>query len=254
MSKVFGNYSKYYDAFYRTKDYNKECETVERLLLAKSKKRKRLLDLGCGTGSHAVILARNGWDVTGIDISADMLSQAKAKAKKEKLPIVFHQSDISAFELSQTYDAAISMFAVVGYLTKNSQLDTFFATVRRHLVPGAPFIFDTWFGPAVLHQRPSDRFSILTHKDERVVRMVTPRLDSVAQTVDVNYTILSLKGKKLVDEVKEVHTMRYFFAQEVQLFLNKNGFILEKVVPFGKVDGTPDENDWNVTFIARATA
>ncbi|MEW6062273.1 MAG: class I SAM-dependent methyltransferase [Bacteroidota bacterium] len=252
MKEVFGNYSKYYDLFYKQKDYKKEVQYIEQLLLSDGKKRGSLLDLGCGTGGHALLLAQKGWDVTGIDVSESMLIQARQKARKAKLNIQFQHSDIRSFQLSKQFNAAIAMFAVVGYLTTNKGLNSFLSSVRRHLGQNALFIFDTWFGPAVLHQRPSQRFSILRDGNEKIVRLVTPQLNVIEQTVDVHYTIISLQKNKVKEEVNEVHSMRFFFVQEMELLLGKNGFRLEKVLPFGELSGIPDENCWNVTFVARS--
>lgn len=85
---VFGtNYSAVYDSLYHDKDYEGECNLVERLLGAHGKEGLlRLLDLGCGTGNHTLPLARRGHRVTGIDRSPGMLARARVKAAGLMLP------------------------------------------------------------------------------------------------------------------------------------------------------------------------
>ncbi|MCP5106376.1 MAG: class I SAM-dependent methyltransferase, partial [bacterium] len=155
-------YSNQYDRFYLDKDYASECDLVEAVFEKFATKPRTLLDLGCGTGSHALLLAERGYRVTGVDRSPHMLETAREKAGEKNLEINFIQHDISALtqehpDLDTPVDAVISMFAVIGYLTGNAQLAETFANIRRFLTPGGVFIFDCWYGPAVVSQRPETR-------------------------------------------------------------------------------------------------
>jgi len=75
VSEVFGReYASVYDALYRNKDYEGEVDLIERILAEHGASGpRRLLDLGCGTGNHALPLARRGHTVLGVDRSASML-------------------------------------------------------------------------------------------------------------------------------------------------------------------------------------
>ena len=104
-------------------------------------------------------------------------------------------------------------------------------SVRRHLNTGALFIFDLWFGPAVLTQKPADRVKIIEQGDKKIIRYAHPVLDIVNHTVEVNYTVLEISRNKVLMETKESHLMRFFFYQELKYFLEKNGFeVLDNVV------------------------
>ena len=76
-----------------------------------------ILDVGCGTGRHAVELARRGFVVTGIDLSPGMLEQARAKAEAAGVTVTFRQADATAFTVDEPLDVAIAasilMFEVV---------------------------------------------------------------------------------------------------------------------------------------------
>ena len=75
MSLFGAAYASAYDQLYVEKNYASECDMIEALLELGGVRRKKgkLLDLGCGTGNHAIPLARRGYEVTGVDLSEDML-------------------------------------------------------------------------------------------------------------------------------------------------------------------------------------
>ncbi len=249
---IFHSYANYYDLIYQDKDYKSECDFLE-VIFSKyfSKSVRSILDLGCGTGGHTLILAERGYEVTGIDLSQGMLEIARKKAKERKLNVEFIQGDIRNMELNQKFDAVISMFAVISYQITNEDLTSVFKTALKHLKRNGLFIFDVWFGPAVLIQKPSDRFKVIEKDDERIIRFATPVLDILNHTVNVKYKIIKFSSNKVLDEVDEVHKVRFLFPQEIKLICDMTGFKVLELCPFMNLGKTPTENDWNVTGIVR---
>ncbi len=144
-------YSDLYDRFYQDKNYSSECDLIEKVFKKYNQSPRRILDLGCGTGGHALTLAERGYRVTGIDRSDHMLRIARKKAARQKSAVEFLQQDISKLDLKSSFDAVISMFAVIGYLSTNECLEQAFAKIFQLLEKtGGIFIFDCWYGPAVL--------------------------------------------------------------------------------------------------------
>ena len=102
-----------------------------------------VLDLGCGTGKMTVELARRGYDMIGVDGSADMLSRAfQYKSEAGLNGILFLNQDMRDFELYGTVGAVISTLDCVNYLTGNGDLDRCFALVHNYLDPDGIFLFD----------------------------------------------------------------------------------------------------------------
>ena len=250
--RVFGSaYAAHYDRLYRDKDYAGECDFLETIFQKFGhKKTASILDLGCGTGSHALLLTRRGYEVTGVDRSTDMLAIARQRAAECELKVDFQAGDIRRLDLGQSFDAVISMFAVISYQTRNTDLCAALQTVRRHLKPGGLFVFDCWFGPTVLAERPESRQRLIEENGERLLRFVTPVLDSTNQTVSVTYQLLRIRDDRLLEDVTEVHCMRFLFPQEIRYFLETNGFKMINLCPFLDLTRPPEEGDWNIVVIA----
>lgn len=155
---IFQQYAQFYDELYQDKDYHQECRFIRQVLETYGDGEvTSILDLGCGTGSHALILADIGYQVTGVDLAEDMLEMAKRKAREQVKKINFQQGDIRYLELDQSFDAGLAMFTVLGYQITNQDVDNAIRSVRKHLNPGGLFICDVWFGPAVLAIKPAER-------------------------------------------------------------------------------------------------
>jgi SAM-dependent methyltransferase len=252
MNPVFGeDYSNTYDLIYEEKDYQGECDLIEKIIQNHSKiPVHTILDLGCGTGNHSIKLAERGYRVTGVDRSKGMLDIARTKVEQKKVNCTFFQSDLKEFNNHKKYDAIIMMFAVLGYQQENSDVIATLKTVSRHLKKGGVFICDLWYGPAVLSQKPGERVRVIPKGDTRILRFSFGKLDLFRHVVHVHFNLLTIKGDKILLETKENHTIRFFFPQELFLLFNVSGLNIQKMVSFPN-DGTqPNENTWNICIIA----
>ncbi|MCX6068474.1 MAG: class I SAM-dependent methyltransferase, partial [Chloroflexi bacterium] len=172
-------YADQYDLLYGDKDYEAECDLLEQVF-NKGNGVKSILDIGCGTGNHAIPLAQRGYQVTGVDLSENMLSHAREKAKAANAPssLTFQQGDARTVDVRQKFDAVLMMFAVLGYQLTNEDVFSALNTVRKHLNPSGLFIFDVWYGPAVLAVRPAERIKIIPTHDGKVLRAASGSLDT----------------------------------------------------------------------------
>ena len=113
-------------------------------------------------------------------------------------------------------------------------------------------MFDAWFGPAVLTEKPSDRYKILEQENRRVIRFASPLLDVLKHTVQVNYKVMQLDNDRVLDEVSESHLMRFLFPQEINHYLEEAGFRTVKLCPFMELEREATERDWSVAVVAAA--
>jgi SAM-dependent methyltransferase len=242
---VFGNYSRYYDLLYRHKDYQGEAAYIHSLIEKHRPGARTLLDLGCGTGRHASLLAGHGYAVTGVDRSPDMLAEARARGARAE----FLEGDLRSVRLGREFDVVVSLFHVMSYQTTNADLAAALATLRAHLSPGGLFIFDCWYGPAVLNLRPAVRVLRLEDDATAVTRLAEPVLHPNANVVDVNYHVfVKDKHTSQVSELREKHSMRYLFAPEVELLLAAAGLRARGVEAF-MAEGGPGLDTWTAVFV-----
>lgn len=251
MSMFASGYAGWYDTVYREKDYQGECDFLEALFARQGLSPKSIIDLGCGTGGHALLLAQRGYAMTAVDRSAAMLQTAREKVEQAHVAVDFHQGDIARLEWHERFDAAIAMFAVAGYLSGDGEMADFLAGVWRCLRPGGVFIFDGWHGPGVLRERPAPRLlEIPLGDDEVLLRLADPRLDMLEQTVEIHYRLWHRRGATIIAESEERHLMRFFFPRELRCLLRHAGFTSATIFPFREFDQPLQEHHWHFTAIA----
>ena len=250
--KQFGNlYSQYYDLMYNDKDYTKEVNYIHSLIKDMNLNIKTLLDLGCGTGKHAELFCEKGYKVHGVDLSLEMLKIAETRRKGKEEVLTFNHSNIKELDLNKEFDVIVSLFHVMSYQNSNEDLIKTFEVVMSHLKKDGVFIFDFWYGPAVLRDLPVTRIKRLENENIKVTRIAEPVIHAQKNVVDVNYNIfIEDKNKKEFIEKNEVHNMRYFFDTELELICEKTGFTVQKKYEWmNKKD--PNFGSWNVVWIIK---
>ncbi|MBC7972985.1 MAG: class I SAM-dependent methyltransferase [Verrucomicrobia bacterium] len=253
--QVFANYASYYDLLYQDKDYAGEVNYVHNLIQSYRSGAETVLELGCGTGMHASLLAEKGYTVCGIDLSAEMLEAAQQRLltlpEKQASKLKFIQGDAQTVRVDQQFDVVISLFHVVSYQPTNEALRAAFETAKTHLKPGGIFLFDCWYGPAVLSDPPTVRVKRLENEKIRITRIAEPVLHPNQNTVDVNYQVLIRDlTTGVVEELQERHTLRYLFKPEVDLLFEQHGFSCLAIGEW-MTDQGAGSHTWNVYFIGQ---
>ena len=244
----FSEYSDYYDLYYADKDYSAEADFVLELASRFGVKPRTLLDMGCGTGRHLEEFVKRGLKCDGFDLSAEMLSQCRKRLAGVGVELL--EGNIIDFENSKQYDLVVSMFAAMGYLSENDHVIAGLHTARKHLRPGGIFIFDGWFGPAVLVQKPEERLHKYHDGEDTVVRKVIPSLDPIRQTVTVHYDVSVSRNGQIIKQIEEDQVMRFMFVQEMALFMEMTDLKLVYYCPFLEADNDLSPDTWNVIFVA----
>jgi SAM-dependent methyltransferase len=248
-------YAAVYDLLYADKSYESECQLLDEILSAWEGGVRSVLDLGCGTGGHARRLAEKGYAVTGVDRSAAMLMEARRHAGDETLAGErprFVKADIRELDMGDTFDAAIAMFAVLGYMTSDADLERALHGMRTHLRDGGAVVFDGWWGPGVLTSPPTDRVKTVEGGGERVVRRARSRLELEADVVHVHYTFERFQGERLVQRGEEMHSVRFHFRESLQDLLARAGLRLLRLRSFADPARSPTSEDWTYLAVAQA--
>ncbi|MBX0310966.1 MAG: class I SAM-dependent methyltransferase, partial [Sulfurihydrogenibium sp.] len=245
--KVFDKYyAQYYNLLYKDKDYESESKYIISLIKKFYPEARNILDLGCGTGRHAKLFSDAGFNVLGVDQSKYMLNEAMNK-KDDRLDFI--EGDIRFLKLDKKFDVVTALFHVLSYQNTNKDVENLFKTAYNHLNKDGLFIFDFWYGPAVITQRPEARIKELENDNVKFIRVAKPTIDFSRNVVEVNYKIFVVdKNKKTILEHEEIHPMRFFFDPELELFIENIAFKLEGKFSWLKFD-KPSENDWSVVWV-----
>lgn len=199
-----------------------------------------VLELACGTGHYLIPLTEKGTDISGIDISGEMLERAAQKASERNVSIDVQKGDIRDFELDRKFSLILLLGNSLQHLTTREDIEKCFDAVKKHLAPNGRFIVEV-FNPSL---------KILTRNSDENV------LDSVYETDNGK---MSLTGKVNYDEATQINyitwnyesvltgeskeftfTMRQFFPQELEALLHYNGFQIEE--KFGDRSGEKFES------------
>lgn len=240
-------YAKYYDLFNEGKDYEKECDFLEEIFKKFGGEVKTILNLGCGTGMHDLELSKRGYEMTGLDLSEEMIKIAKKRCPE----INFIVGDMSNFNIDKKFDAVICMFSSLGYLIEDKQIEDFLKSVKKHLNKNGLLIIDCWNGLGVLHELPSSREKIVELNGLKIIRKSFPNLDIKQNIIDVRFNIKVLKDESLIKEYEEMNKVRFFFPKELERYMNNEGFELIYLCPLYNLDKRLTEKDWNMMLVAK---
>lgn len=138
----YGVFSEFYDALTANVSYDTVAQVLGSLLTRYGKGRGLLLDLACGTGSVSVRLAEKGYEVIGVDLSPEMLSEAQNKAYTTGQNILFLCQDMTKLDLYGTVDAAVCTLDGLCHLPDEDSLSATLQKVSLFMNPGGVFLFD----------------------------------------------------------------------------------------------------------------
>jgi SAM-dependent methyltransferase len=139
---AFGPIAPHYDALMSRVPYAMWLEYYKLLLDRQQARPASFLDVCCGTGTLAEMLAGEARDVAGIDLSPAMIAEARTKAVRLGIEVAYHTADVRDFDLGRKFGAAYSFFDSLNYVATLDGLRSAVAAVARHIEPGGSFVFD----------------------------------------------------------------------------------------------------------------
>ena len=208
---------KYYDDIYASmgKDYAAETDKLREFIQKyKHSAGNTLLDVACGTGTHAGLLSEY-YEVDGTDLNTDMLKIARKKYPR----IRFIKSDMRELNLGKQFDVVTCLFSAIGYMKSRTELQKAIKSMCRHLLPGGVLLVEPWFSP---EQWNRGRVStILVNKpDIKIVRMSRGGIRGRISLLDFQYLIGTSKE---IQHIKEHHEFGLFSHEEYMGAFTKAG-------------------------------
>jgi len=139
---MYQDFAEIYDGLMNDVDYESWAEYYTRLLSIYGIRGGKICECACGTGGLTLPLQRRGFQMTGVDLSREMLWQAAQKARKNGMTIPFVQQDMRALNLHKPVDAVLATCDGVNYLMTDEDLLSFFRAAKRAIKPGGALVFD----------------------------------------------------------------------------------------------------------------
>lgn len=138
----YHNFAEFYDGLTTNVDYHSIALNLQQIINTNKDKCELVLDLACGTGSLACELAKLGYEVIGVDSSAEMLMEAYAKNEGLDKPVMYLCQSMEQLDLYGTIDVAVCTLDSINHITKEASLQRAFNRVSLFLEPKGLFIFD----------------------------------------------------------------------------------------------------------------
>lgn len=253
QSSYVGRYAELYDLFYAEKPYREEAAFIHACLQTHGTSVKNVLELACGTGTHALMLEKFGYEITATDYSPDMLAQAQIKGKASHSRVEFRLQDMRKLEKpQQPWDAVICLFDSIGYVATNENIHKVLNGVRQQLRPGGLFIFEFWHAAAMLKSYEPLRVRRWQIPDGEIVRISETSIDHAAQLCSVSYTIYELSNNGRYHSIKEIQINRFFLIQEMAQFLETENLSPLKWYSGFTTDEIIDSSTWHIVCVTRA--
>ncbi len=213
-------YADHYDLLQGHRDFEGEIAGLDKRFSDYNHNNYKGLDIGCGTGLHAIGLGRLGYSMVGVDRSPEMIRVALSK----KSPVTFQCSSLREFSENE-FDFAFSMGQVVNYLEDFEGLSQFFGDVFSLLNKEGVYYFECW-NPISLNRSPPQPLTRTYETDDyKIIRPVQPHYDPLAQELELHYEIQKInKTGKVLEEVRSSHHLKIFTPLELEYYLKLSGF------------------------------
>ncbi len=245
--QVYANFASVYDQLMTDINYEEWVDYLRRLFQYFDFKPKSILDLGCGTGNNAIPLAALGYEVTGVDLSPDMLAVAEQKARDRGLNLSLICQDMCELDIPVQFDLVISMVDSFNYLTTVDDFNQALKSAYNVLREGGMLIFDLNTAYKIEEVFGDHTYSLV---DEDVCYIWENQYDSDSRLCTMEVTFFVRQENGDYRRFTEIHQERGWSLEEVKKALDNNCFRLLDV--FGELALEPaDPRDERIFIIAK---
>ncbi len=170
-----------------------------------------ILDMACGAGRHAILLAKKGTNVTAVDLSENLISIAKQTAGKENVTVDFVNADIREFKSVVAFDLVLNLFTSFGYFKTDEENFSILQKAYDFLVPDGYFILDFFNSDYLLKNLVELSKDIIDGKeiyqyrkinDNRVIKKIV--IIREGTTAEYEESVRLFSKKELTDELTKI--------------------------------------------------
>ena len=245
--EMYDDFALVYDRFMDETPYEEWCQFVVGRLKQDQITDGILLDLGCGTGSMTELLAKQGYDMIGVDLSDSMLDIAMEKRAQSGHNILYLQQDMREFELYGTVRAVICLCDSLNYLLEEDDLLTTFKLVNNYLDPNGLFIFD--FNTVYKYETVIGD-STIAEKREDCSCIWEIYYTAEDQINEYDLTIFVKQQKDLFRKFTETHLQRGYTLETMKRLVEQSGLIFVEALD-ADTHGSVTETSERIYVIAR---
>ena len=247
MNESYTSFAQVYDMFMDNVDYPAWSKYLIQLLKEYQVEDGLVLDLGCGTGNMTELLAKEGYDMIGVDNSEDMLEIASEKRAESGLNILYLLQDMREFELYGTVRAVVSICDCMNYITEEEDLLTVFKLVNNYLDPDGIFIFD--MNTPYKYREILGNTTIAENREEGSF-IWENEFDEETGINVYDLTLFLPREDGLYERDEEIHYQKAYEPEKIRELLEKAGLIPLAVYDAYTKDA-PKPDSGRLTFVAR---
>ncbi len=246
--ETYKSFARVYDLFMAETPYEEWVCYIEEIFKKEKFSPELIAELGCGTGTITTQLAKKGYSLIGIDISEEMLLEAREKAEENKLDILYLNQDMTEFELYGTVDCVISLCDSVNYILEEDDLLKVFKLANNYLNPNGLFIFDINTIYKFENILGSNSFSEVTEDASYIWENYYDKEEMINEF----YTNFFIKDEKstLYERFEEYHYEKAYTIDSIKELLLKVNFEICGVYDAFSFN-EPQENSERIYFVAK---
>jgi trans-aconitate methyltransferase len=212
---VFTKTARYYDLVYSSKDYAQEVLTIRALIDAEHPGARTVLDVACGTGEHARLLAEH-FAVDGLDLENAFVQLAQQKVPGGRFVV----GDMRRFQMGRKYDVILCLFSSIGYLTSATDVVAALTCFSEHLSDGGLILVEPWFTPENWHAGHVAMSPPVDRPEIKLCRMSVAGRQGDLSLIRFHYLIARPEG---VDYLQEEHALRLYSIDDMLGFFERAG-------------------------------
>lgn len=217
--EAYTDFALVYDTLMDNTPYERWCDLIAGTLKRYGIENELVLDLGCGTGTLTELLAKEGYDMIGVDYSEEMLNRAMEKREESGLSILYLLQDMREFELYGTVKAVVSVCDSLNYLLEDEDIIETFRLVNNYLDPKGLFIFD--FNTVYKYRDVIGDTTIAENRDD--CSFIWENYYHEQERINEYEVTFFVKEGEVFRRFEETHYQRGYLPEEMQVYLEKAG-------------------------------
>jgi SAM-dependent methyltransferase len=243
---TYNRFAYLYDQLMNDVPYERWVQFLEDVFQKYEMLQPSILDIGCGTGTLPISLAKLNYSISGVDLSEEMLSVAMAKAEIEKVNIPFFQQNMVELEGFDQLDCVTIFCDSLNYLETEDQVKQTFIRVNESLKANGLFLFDV-HSPYKIEEIFGEETFFIDDAELSLVWSCTQGEHPLSVEHDLVF-FMKEENRDLYERFEEYHNQRTFPINTYKSMLNQTGFEVKEII--ADFDETVDDTSERIFFIA----